>query len=196
MQDLEKVVDKVREDLKALYLSDQHTVWHHPFVVMIQDDDIKVLEGAKTPDQLIEWLVSFRGPNQMKGVVVGRMVAKYSKTIRDANGDPQVLERAILVSGRMLDTSQTLVSITPCREHKDMRLPDHGEPVKGRPYIPGLNSPDKVDPLLNELGQVAGFKEIQFGEDQIFDSRKGDKCMLDPIIEGVISMPAGPGYVQ
>jgi len=186
MVDLVKVVELVRDDLKAEYLRDRTAVWAHPFVGFITDDDFKQVGNAKDEAQIVAWLREFREPNKMKGVVVGRMVAKYSQTIRDQNGDPQITERAILVSGRIIDSDQTYVTITPCKEHKDLRLPEHGEPLKDRPFIPGITSPDKVDPIVNAFGEVSGFVEMQFGKEQVFDSRRGEMCMLDPIIEGVV----------
>lgn len=192
MVDLEKVVNEVRDDLKALYLKDQNAVWTKPFVVMIGADDTSVMENANDQDAVIEWLRHFRGPNQIKGIVVGRMVAKFSSTIRDQDGNPQILERAILVSGRMLDAGQTYVSITSAKEHNDLRSTPGDEPNENKPFVPGLTSPDKVDKIIGSFGQLKGFKSMQFQKEVIFDSRKGEMCQLDPIIDGVLAMPVGP----
>jgi hypothetical protein len=191
MIELDKVVNKIRDDLKAKYLEDQTAVWEHPFVAFIKEDDLFIMEAAASEESLVAWLREFRGPQGIAGVVVGRMVAKFSQTIRDNNGNPQVLERAILVSGRILDGNKTYISITPCREHNDLRNPlgdslANLEQKADRPYIPGLTSPDKVQKIMTEDGKFMGFKEMQFGEEAVFDSRKGDVCKLDPIIQGVL----------
>lgn len=192
MVELDQVVNEVRDDLKKLYLKDQNAVWTKPFVVMIGADDITVMDNAENQDAVVDWLRHFRGPNQIKGVVVGRMVAKFSPTIRDQDGNPQILERAILVSGRMLDSGQTYVSITSSKEHNDLRATPGDEPLLNKPFLPGLTSPDKVDKIIGDFGQLRGFKSMQFQKEVIFDSRKGDTCQLDPIIDGVLSAPAGP----
>jgi hypothetical protein len=191
MIQLDKVVNAIRDDLKKLYLEDQNNVWEHPFVAIIKRDDVATLGGAKAEESLIAWLKEFRGPQGIAGVVIGRMVAKFSQTIRDNNGNPQVLEKAILVSGRLLDSSTTYISITPCREHNDLRNPlgdtlANVEQKKDRPYIPGLTSPDSVQKIMTDEGNFMGFKEIQFGTEVIFDSKRGDICKLDPIIQGVL----------
>lgn len=198
---LEKVVNEIRDDLKKLYLQDQSAVWEHPFVAIIKRDEVNVLGGAKSEERIVNWLRQFRGPEGIAGIVVGRMVAKYSKTIRGLDGNPQVLEKAILVSGRMLDTSQTYVSITPVHEHKDLRRPkgdtnENAEPNGEHIYVPGVNSPDKVAKITDEEGFVRGFLEMQFGREQIFDSRKGERCALDPLIQGVIDTSGVERHVQ
>jgi hypothetical protein len=186
MADLVKVVEQVRDDLKDLYLENQSAVWTRPFVAIVQTDGPAFLDNANSEAAIVEWLKHFRGPNQIKGVVVGRMVAKHSKHARDAEGNPIIMEKAILVTGRMLDTAQTYVTITSCREHSDLRNHVHDEPRKDRIEIPGLKSPDKVSAILGPNGEIRGFKEMQFGKEKVFDSRRGVRCMLDPIISGII----------
>ncbi len=129
------------------------------------------------------------------------MVAKYSKTMRDLEGNPQVLEKAILVTGRLLDKAQTYISITPVREHKDLRRPmgdtnENAEPNGAHLYVPGVNSPDKVAKITDEAGFVKGFIEMQFGKEQIFDSKRGDACVLDPLIQGVLNTGGLANHVQ
>ena len=196
MIDLQRVVDKVKDDLKDEYLRDQGGAWTKPFVCFIGADGPCFIESAKTEAGIIDWLVVNRNKSQIKGVVVGRMVAKYSQTLKDVQGNPQVLEKGILVSGRLFSPEQTYVTITPCREHMDMRTPvgdtiENSEPKPGLPKLPGVSSPDKVDKVISPGGHVS-FKSIQFGEEKIFDSRKGDRCALDPIIQGVIDTPEAP----
>jgi len=196
MINLEKVVNQVKEDLKSEYLKDQSAVWQRPFVCFIDANGANFLDGGSTDDGIIGWLVANRQKSQVKGVVVGRMVAKFSKTLKDVQGNPQVLERGILVSGRLFSPEQTYVTIVPCREHMDMRdaagdTIDNAEPKAGLPILPGVSSPDKVEKIISPGGHVS-FKSIQFGEEKIFDSRKGDRCALDPIIEGVINTPDAP----
>jgi hypothetical protein len=196
MVDLEKLVNTVRDDLKNEYLKDQHAVWHVPFVAFIGADGPNFLYGAKSEAEIVGWLVANRNQSQIRGVVVGRMVAKYSQTIKDVEGNPQILERGILVSGRIFSPEQTYVTITPCREHMDMRAPagdtiENAEPKDGLPALAGVNSPDKVEKIISPGGHVS-FKSIQFGDEKVFDSRKGERCALDPIIEGVLATPDAP----
>jgi hypothetical protein len=191
MVSLDKVVNEMRDDMKKAYKRDTNEAWTQPCVAIIKDDDVSFLENARSEEQLVGWLLNFIGPQRIKGIVVGRMMAKYSPTIKDGMGHPVILEKAIIVSGRVFDTEQTYVSITPCKEHKDMRNPEYGEPQKERPFIPGLESPDSIKPIINEVGEVTGFEEMQFKAEQVYDSRRGEKCTLDPIIQGVVEAPRG-----
>ena len=187
MIDLRKVVHKTRDDLKREYLKDQAAAWSRPLIVLITSDDVKFMADFPSEKKVIDWLREFSAQDGIKGIVIGRMVAKYSQTIKDHKGDPQILERAILVSGRMFTTNQTYVTITKSIEHRDLRMPKHDEPVKDRPVISGLESPDKIQPIVNlATGHLQGFKEMQFAPDRIFDSEKGQRCILDPIIAGVV----------
>jgi hypothetical protein len=201
MPNLEKVVNEVRDDLRRVYLQDQSAVWQHPFVAILKRDEVCTLGNAANEEKLIHWLRQFRGPEGIAGVVVGRMVAKYSRTIRDLEGNPQVLEKAILVTGRLLDVGQTYISITPVREHKDLRRPmgdtnENAEPNGEHLYVPGVNSPDKVAKITDETGFVRGFIEMQFGVEQVFDSKRGDQCVLDPLIQGVLNTSGVERHVQ
>ncbi len=193
MIDLEKVVQKVRDDLREEYLRDSQAAWQRPFVAFITASGVNFLEGGRTDDGIVSWLVANRNASQIRGVVVGRMVAKYSQTIKDVNGDPQILERGILVSGRLFSTGQTYVSITPCREHNDLRDPLGDTIANAAPKsdIPGFESPDKVEKLISDGGHVQ-FKSLRFGKEIVFDSRKGERCALDPIIQGMMDTPDAP----
>ena len=186
MVDLEKAVVELRETMKEQYLKNQRAIWSTPFVGFIDADNVGWAPFGLTDEQLLAFALAKRESARLNGVVVGRMVAKYSKTIKDVEGNPQLLEKAILVSGRMFTSGQTYVSITPCREHQDLRHAD-GEPVKNRPYVPGVTSPDKVQEIIDEqTGALKGFLEMQFGVEQVFDSRRGQTCQMDPIIAGVL----------
>ena len=192
MVNLVKVVNEVRDDLKKEYLKDQSAVWTKPFVVIVRQDDCSFIPEFHDEDKIIEWLRNFRDVSQTHGLVIGRMVAKYNHAILDPRGQPMVTQKAILVSGRMLTTGQTYVTITPCHEHSDLRTPKIDEPLKQDLFIPNITSPDKVAPIVAENGIIKGFRQMQFGDEQIFDSRRGDTCALDPLIEGVLSTPGVP----
>lgn len=193
MIDLVRVVNKVRDDLKGAYLSNQGAVWQQPFVCFINNSGANFLEGANSDEAIVAWLLANRNGSAIRGIVVGRMVAKYSKTIKDVQGNPQILEKGIMISGRLFSPEQTYVTITPCREHNDLRdalgdTPENAEPVG---EIPGFESSDKVEKVVSAGGHVQ-FKSMKFGREIVYDSRKGQRCALDPIIEGVIDTPDAP----
>ena len=183
---LRNVVNELKDTLKEVYLRDQKAVWQTPFVGFISRGDVSFIRDQVSDRELVTFLQHFRNKQKLDGVVVGRMAAKYSDTIKDVDGSPMILERAIIVSGRMLSTGETYVVIVPCRQYQDMRVTESGDPSANRPFVPGVDSPDKVIRLTNEeTGAPMGFLELQFGEEQVFDSRMGQRCELDPIIAGV-----------
>ena len=187
MIDLVRAVNAIKEDLKAKYLEDQAAVWSSPAVLIIANEDVREISGAKSEESLVSWLSEACKKQDMQGIIIGRMVSKYSETLRDIDGNPQILEKAILVTGRLIDTKQTYVVIVPCREHKDLRNPLGGQDPQKSIGAPGVTSPDKVAPIIDEVGILRGFKEMQFQKEIIFDSRKGEACALDPIIDGVLT---------
>jgi hypothetical protein len=185
--DLPRVVDSVRNDLKKLYRQDPSAVWQRPFVVIAQDGKTSYLDSEQTDEVMAEWLVQFRGPRRISAVVVGRMVVKYGGVL-DASGQPTIKERAILVSGRSFTNGRTVVSITPTREFRDFRSPETIE-AQGSLPNPGITSPDTTKMIVDEFGKIAGHMVGQFGEEQRFDSNKGQHCVLDPLIRGVLDAP-------
>lgn len=187
MADLVKLVQAVRDDLKECYLSDRDAVWSNPFIALIRHGEVTVLTEANSQEELARSLNEYSASGGIEGIVVGRMVAKYNRDISGPDGSPLMTEKGVMVCGRILGTRQTYITITRCLEHRDLRNPVHGEPAPGRPEIPGLSSPDKVDPIFTEYGDVRGFVESQFGVERVFDSRRGDICMLDPIIQGMVN---------
>ena len=188
MVQLDKAVNELRDIMKEQYLKNQAAVWHTPFVGFVEADDVGWAPYGLSDEELLSFARAKR--SRIQGVIVGRMVAKYSQTIKDVEGNPQVLEKGILVSGRMFTSGQTYVSITKCHEHQDLRH-KNGDPVANRPYVPGVTSPDKVQEIIDEqTGALKGFLEMQFGQEQIFDSRQGQTCAMDPIIAGVMGNAA------
>lgn len=198
MINLQRVVDKVRDDLKKTYLKNPSAVWQKTTVIMIRKDDCDIMDGAgmTDPGKVVKALQHFVSTTEVKGIVVGRMVAKFSKTVRDVDGNPAVMSRAILVSGRLLDSEQTYISITPSREHNDLRELKEGqdEPVSKLPDLARMDSPHAVKEIRTDGGHLKGFKSIRFDKEKVFDSRRGDKCVLDPIIEGVLKGADGERY--
>lgn len=190
MINLEKVVNDVRDRLKQEYLREPDAVWNRALIVGIRANDCVFLDGSGSakPERIISWFKDNMHVEGIKGVCVGRMVAKYSEVV-GSNGEPILIEKAILVTGRMLDTSQTLVKITRCVEHKDLRelRPGQDEPVGKLPTLAKMDSPDKSIELKTSYGRTRGFRHLRFDPDQVFDSRQGDKCEMDPIISGVIN---------
>lgn len=202
MINLERVVRDVLDDLKELYKKDSEAVWDAPAIRLVENGD-NVAYVTAMDEQLIDRLRAGLSGGKLKGLVVGRMVAKYSDKLRDINGQPQILERAILVSGRLFSSGQTYVVIVPCHQHRDARNPlgdtiANAEPQKQELWVPGIQtdslSPDSVQKVITPGGHVQ-FVSVRFGEETIFDSRKGDRCMLDPIIEGVLKTPERPENV-
>lgn len=199
MINLEKVVREVLDDLKDQYKKDTQAIWESPAIRLVENGDSVVYVAATDP-YLIDRLKAGVGDGRLKGIVVGRMMAKYSSTLRDLNGNPQILEKGLMVSGRLFSSGQTLVIIVKCHEHRDARNPlgdtiANAEPQKQEIHIPGITSPDAVQKVITPGGHVQ-FVSVQFGEEIVFDSRRGERCMLDPIIEGVLKTPERAGDVQ
>jgi hypothetical protein len=122
------------------------------------------------------------------------MVVKYGGLL-DASGQPTIQEKAILVTGRSFANGRTVVSITPAREFRDWRTPETIE-AQGSLPNPGVSSPDTTKTMFDETGQIVGQMSGQFGAEQRFDSARGQTCVLDPLIQGVLNAPtpsAGTG---
>jgi hypothetical protein len=191
MVEIHKAVNELRDVMKARYLKDQRAIWTTPFVGFIEADDVGWAPMDTTEEALFAFAQAKRSQNKLQGIVIGRMCAKYSETIKDIEGNPQILSKAIIVSGRMFTTGKTYMSITVCREHQDLRVTENGDPVKNKPYVPGVTSPDKVQEIIDqETGLLKGFLSMQFGEEQVFDSRQGVTCTMDPMIRGVLGSTA------
>lgn len=187
--DLPRVVDSVRDDLKKLYRQDPSALWERPFIVISQQGGQTSYLDSAQPDEVIAgWLAQFRGPKRIEAVVVGRMVVKYGGVL-DAAGQPTIQDKAILVSGRSFTNGRTVVSITPTKEFRDFRTVETIE-AQGSLPNPGITSPDTTKILTNEYGQAAGHMLGQFGKEERFDSAKGQTCVLDPLIQGVLNTPA------
>jgi len=185
---LPQVVDTVRDDLKKLYRKDPSNVWQRPFIVIAQNGGGTSYLDSSQPDSVMAaWLAQFRGPKRIEAVVVGRMVVKYGN-ILDAAGQPTVQERAILVSGRSFVNGRTVVSVTPTKEFRDYRMPETIE-TQGSLPNPGITSPDTTKLIVDDTGKIAGSMVGQFGPEQRFDSAKGQTCVLDPLIQGVLDTP-------
>ena len=188
MVQLEKVVYTVRDDLKNLYHKNPSEIWKHPFIVIINQSDTSYIDGQH-PDHAITAFLKQNVKAGIKGVVVGRMMAKLSD-VKDADGNPIVKQKAIIVTGRLLDdTKRSRVSITPLVEHKDYRQAKNkegilDEPVKGGLEVPGMKSTDSVKEI--KKGELTvGFLSAAFGKEQVMDSKNGQECPVDPIISGL-----------
>lgn len=193
MLDLERLVDELRDTMKSAYLKDRNAIWDLPFAGFFDSmgGGGWANYGAGDDGTFTEYARAKLRSSRLEGIVVGRMVAKYSQVIKDIEGNPQMLEKAILVSGRLFSTGQTYVSITKIHEHQDLRHSETGEPLENKPYVPGVTSPDKVQEIIDDqTGALSGFLSMQFGKEEVFDSRRGQTCQMDPIIAGVMGSNA------
>jgi len=185
--DLPRVVDAVRDDLKKLYQKDPAAIWERPVVVISQDGQTSYLDSNKPDEYMAGWLAQFRGPKRIDAVVVGRMVVKQGGVL-DASGEATVKEKAILVTGRSFATGRTVVTITPTKEFRDFRSPETID-KEGILPNPGVSSPDTSKAIVRPDGVAAGTMLGQFGKEQRFDSAQGQRCMMDPLIQGVLDTP-------
>ena len=191
MVEIHKAVIELRDVMKARYLKDQKAIWTTPFVGFIEADDVGWAPMDESEESLFAFAQAKRAQNKLQGIVIGRMGAKYSETIKDLDGNPQMLSKAIIVSGRLFTTGKTYMSITPCREHQDLRVTENGDPMKNKPYVPGVTSPDKVTEIIDDnTGLLKGFLSMQFGDEIVYDSRQGQTCTMDPMIRGVLGSVA------
>jgi hypothetical protein len=189
--DLVRVVNLVRDDLKKTYTQDPSVIWANPVVFVSQTggkagymkDIPEDLNEEEQEKYISEWLKQFLNSRQMEAVVVGRMVVKYSGLL-DSNGNKMVSERALLVSGRSFVDGRTRLSITQVKEHRDYRSAETIA-TEATPLNPGLTSPDATK-LIMAGENIVGVMTGQFQEEQVMDSRDGIKCVLDPLIQGVV----------
>lgn len=188
--DLIKIVENLRDDLKGLYLQNPTAVWDLPIVALSRRaGGVHILDGIKDNQHVVDWLKTHMA-NDIESVVVGRMVAKYSEVL-DADGNPVIKEKAIMVMGRQLNGNRSYISITPCMEHRDYRR-EHIAEQQNKVHDPTLKGADLTKNIVDDAtNKVVGRLQAKFGKEQIFDSRKGDQFMLDPIIEGVFPTPRG-----
>ena len=181
--DLVKLVSGLRDDLKALYLENPTAIWDLPVIAFARKSGgVNILEGIKDNEHVVAWLRS-NLVNEVESIAVGRMVIKPS-TVLGADGKPVIKEKAILVTGRNIDTKRTYVSITPCKEHRDYRSDQFAE-KQNKTFDPTLKGADKTKNIENEHGRVVGRLQAKFGPEQVLDSKKGNQFMVDPIIAGV-----------
>jgi len=168
-------------------------VWDKPFVVVASHGgETSCIDGGIEDEKAMGWLQAKLAKKEVEVVVIGRMVAKYGTFIDPTTQQKVILEKAILVTGRDFSNGRTYVVIVPTKEHRDYRS---SESMEGGPKIeiPGLSSPDITRAIKDEMGVTKGWLTSQFGKEQVFDSRKGQRCMLDPLIQGVIDTPAAGG---
>ena len=191
--DIHRIVNCVRDDLKKLYSSNPSAVWDKPFVVVASHGgETSYIEGGVESGSVVGWIREKLNHKEAEVIVVGRMVAKYGSFIDPTTQQKIILEKALLVTGRDFSNGRTYVVVVPTKEHRDYRS---SEAVEGGPKIeiPGLNSPDVTKAIKDEMGVTKGWLTSQFGKEQVFDSRRGQRCMLDPLIQGVIDTPAAGG---
>lgn len=180
-----KMVDTLRDDLKATYLKNPTVIWDLPVIALSQAaGSVSILDGIKGDDHVVAWLKTHMQGN-IENICVGRMVAKHS-TVVDGEGNPIIKEKAIMVMGRTMSTGRTYVSITPCMEHRDYRCDQTAE-RQNKKFDPTLKGADKTKNIVDEeTNKVVGRLQAKFGEEQIMDSTKGQEFLSDPIIEGVV----------
>ena len=187
--DMNRVVNCVRDDLKKAYSDNPSAVWDRPMVVVVnKGGETSVLDGVKSDEHIAGWLCEKVGTKKIEAVVIGRMVVKHGKFIDPTTGQLIITEKAILVSGRNFANGRTVVSITPTKEHRDYRSTE-SQAQSPRLIVPGLSSPDVTKVIKDEMGVTKGIMTGQFGKEKVFDSRLGERCALDPIIQGVVDAP-------
>ena len=191
--DLTRIVNCVRDDLKKLYSNDPSAVWDKPFVVIAKKGgETSCIDGGVEDAKALGWLQAKFERKEAEVVVIGRMVAKYGTFIDPTTQQRIILEKALLVTGRDFSNGRTYVVIVPTKEHRDYRSSESME-AGGKIIVPGLKSPDVTKAIKDEMGVTKGWLTSQFGKEQVFDSRKGQRCLLDPLIQGVIDTPATGG---
>lgn len=187
--DLIKIVENLRDDLKALYLQQPSAVWDLPIIALSKKTGgVQLLDGIRDNQHVIDWLRTHMA-NEIESIVIGRMVVKQS-TVLGADGKPVIKEKAIMVMGRQLETKRAYLSITPCMEHRDYRSDEFAE-KQNKVFDPTLKGADKTTKVVDELTGRAHYVQSKFGKEQIYDSKKGNVFMIDPIIEGVFPSPRG-----
>ena len=187
--DLIKIVDNLRDDLKGLYLKHPEAIWDKPIVAFSKKSGgVNYLEGIKDNQHVMDWLRTNLN-NDIESIVVARMVVKQSSVL-DANGQPIVKEKAIMVMGKQVVTGRTYVSITPCLEHRDYRSDQFAE-EQNKKFDPTLKGADATKKVVDEVTGQQHYLQSKFGKEQVLDSKKGNQFMVDPIIEGVYPAPRG-----
>ena len=191
--DLVKVVDNLRDDLKALYLQNPTAIWDLPIIAFAKrTGGVHILDGIKDNEHVIGWLVTHLR-NDVESIAVGRMVVKNS-TVLGSDGKPVIKEKAIMIMGRNIDTKRTYLSITPCIEHRDYRGDAFAE-KQNKTFDPTLKGADKTTNIVDDAtNRVVGRLQSKFGPEQVYDSKKGHQFLTDPIIEGVF--PSAPGVEE
>jgi hypothetical protein len=187
--DLPRIVDSVRSDLMREYRKDPSAVWNRPFVVIVgKGGETGYVDGQHPDEKIMGWLASWKR-RRIEAVVVGRMVVKTGKTIDPTTQQPIIIEKAILVSGRSFQNGRSILSITPTKEHRDYR--GIREIEAGHDLLrPGMGSPDVTKKMTTEEGEFVGYMQGAFGKEQRFDSRRGQQCVLDPLIQGAVGARA------
>ena len=187
MADLVRMVEGMRDNLKRIHLAQPEAVWDLPMIsVSRRLGGVHVLSGIKGNDHAVNWLRE-NLTNEVENIVIGRMVVKHS-TVLGADGNPIVLEKAIMVMGRHIDSKRAYLSITPILEHKDYRSDQFAE-KQNKEFDPTMKGADKTSKIVNPFTGQQHYLQTKFGTEQIHDTNKGEKFLMDPIIENVYPSP-------
>lgn len=185
--DLIRMVEGMRDNLKRIHLEKPDAIWDLPMIAVSRKlGGVHILGGIKGNDHAVGWLRE-NLTNEVENIVIGRMVVKRSPVL-GSDGQPVIKEKAIMVMGRHIDSKRAYVSITPILEHRDYRSDRFAEKAN-KEFDPTLKGADKTTKIMDELTGKQHYLQTKFGTEQILDSTKGHKFLMDPIIEGVYPSP-------
>ncbi len=190
MANLVKIMDMVNEDLKKLYKSNPTGVWLYPCLLLVDNDGhVRELDGKVPEADLFKWLCQNMDLKKIKSVIVGRMVVKYGEIIDPNTNAPTITQKAIMVMGKDLSTNRSRVIITECKEHRDYRTQESIEKGMAEGFDPSVKGADVTKMIVDEAsGKIASMLTARFGDETIMDTRDGQTFLLDPLMDGIISV--------
>jgi hypothetical protein len=176
---LNKLIDIMKENLKKEYIKDPSRLWAYPAIILQRKNgEINTIDG-KYPDQtIVEWVYQYVKFENIRIMVIGRMGVKYGNIIDPTTNKPIIKNKSIIIYGKDFEKNIVTLNIIPCYEHRDYR--DIKSVETDREIIDlTFKSPDLQKSVSQDNQQF--FLTVQFGEEQIYSTEKGNKFLIDPI---------------
>lgn len=185
MKSLDEYMDIMVESLKNEYLKDTTALWAYPCLMLVRNDgEVKVVDGHYSNQDLMIWGQTNLDVKRAKYIIIGRMVVKYSTIINPATGKPNIIEKAIMITGKSLNNNRTKLMIFPCKEHKDYRDLDTIN-KENKNFDPSVKGADVSAVKSDETGKYSYYLTAKLGTPIIKDTKKGDVFLSDPILKAI-----------
>ncbi len=187
MKSLDEYVNIIVDSLKKEYLKDTSALWAYPCLALVRKDgELKVVDGRYSDQQILEWAATNLDIKRAKYIIIGRMVVKYSNIVNPSTGQRNIIEKAIMITGKNIENNRTKLIIIPCKEHKDYR-PIEEIAKTAKEFDPSVKNADISIEKKTEDGQYSHYLTARFATPVIYDSNKGDKFISDPILSAISS---------